>query len=89
LFRGMVEMLAATVRGMGQEARCDVLARRVGLARGPVEVDCCVMGAPDDLPDVESSIEFAGICAVVARRLGVWAGFDPPLKGMEELPVLE
>lgn len=84
----MVEMVPATVRGMGREARCHVLARRVGLGRGPLYADCCVIGSPDDLPDGEYSIEFAGTRAMVVRRLGVWASFDPPLEGMEEPPVL-
>ena len=86
LFRGMVEMLPATIRGMGREARCHILARRRGAA--PVYEDCSIIGAPEDLPDGEYGIEFGGTRAVATKRLGVWGSFDPPLEGREEPPVL-
>lgn len=69
---------------MGREASCDVLARRLGIDPISAYSECTVIGAPDDLPDGEYIVEFENIRTATARRQGVWASFDPPLRRMEE-----
>ncbi len=85
--RGTVVLLNGRLRGMGQEAECQVLARRLSVYGGETEsprvftyTDCSVIGAPSELPDGEYLVEFEEYSALAARHKGFWLSFGPPTR---------
>lgn len=62
------------LRGMGREAVCELLATKtvVPEATQAIYSHCAIIEAPQDLPDGDYEVEFAGEVAIVSRRSGFW-----------------
>ena len=82
--RGNVVLLPATLKSTGAEASCEVLARRLGIDPAPVYSDCSVIGAPEELPDGDYTIQFETVQTTVTKLRGLWLTFDPPGEGLSE-----
>lgn len=63
-----------TLRGMGREVSCELLATKTVVAEASRAVysHCAVIEAPRDLPDGDYEVEFAGEVAVTSLRNGSW-----------------
>lgn len=86
--RGNVVLLPATIAGMERKADCEVLARRLGIEPLPVFSDCSVIGAPEDWPDGDYTIEFEKVRATVTKQRGLWMTFDPPSENLEQSAIV-
>lgn len=77
---GALVLLRGLVEGMGREAPCQLLARRLPLAPearlGPpgfsTYTDCSVVGTPEELPDGEYVASFEGYRLHVSLHHGLW-----------------
>lgn len=85
--RGTVVLLNGRVKGMGRQADCQVLARRLWVYGEETDslrvftyTDCSVIGAPSELPDGEYLVEFEEYSALAARHKGFWLSFGPPTR---------
>ena len=69
-------LIQGTLRGMGREEKCELLATKVIVAAAarPVYSHCAVIEAPCDLPDGEYEVEFGGEVAWTQRHNGSWTG---------------
>lgn len=67
-------LMKGTLRGMGHEAPCELIATKTVLpeATQPVYSHCAIIEAPRELPDGDYEIEFAGEIAVTKRHGGSW-----------------
>ena len=63
-----------TLRGMGHQASCELLATKTVVAEASRAVysHCAVIEAPRDLPDGDYELEFAGEVAITSLRNGSW-----------------
>lgn len=63
-----------TLRGMGRECTCEVLATKSvdPEARRPTYSHCAVIDAPTDLPDGDYEVEFSGEVAITRLQDGCW-----------------
>lgn len=88
---GAIVLLHGTVKGMGREAECEILARRAVMPVGPVTAssqssaytDCSVIGAPHDLPDGEYTVQFECHTFRATRHHGLWLSRSPALRTSE------
>jgi hypothetical protein len=85
--RGTVVLLDGHVKGMGKQADCQVLARRLWVYGEETDslriltyTDCSVIGAPAELPDGKYLVEFEEYSALAARHKGFWLSFGPPTR---------
>lgn len=85
--RGTVVLLNGRVKGMGKQAECQILARRLcvfgepaGSQRDFTYTDCSVIGAPSELPDGDYLVEFEEFSALAACHKGFWLSFGPPTR---------
>lgn len=77
---GTVVLLHGSVKGMGLEAECEILARRLSIPADPgtelprffTYTDCSVVGAPADLPDGEYVAWFEGYSLNTTLHRGLW-----------------
>lgn len=67
-------LMKGTLRGMGHEAPCELIATKTVLpeAAQPVYSHCAIIEAPRELPDGDYEIEFAGEIAITKRHAGSW-----------------
>jgi hypothetical protein len=56
--KGSAVLLTASLRGMGREANCDLLARKQPPDLGPGYTWASIVNAPSDLPDGEYQVIF-------------------------------
>jgi hypothetical protein len=80
-------LLDGRLKGMGRQADCQVLARKLlvyGEETASLRVftytDCSVIGAPSELPDGEYLVEFDEYSALAACHKGFWLSFGPPTR---------
>jgi hypothetical protein len=80
---GNTRSASGEFEGLGAEAQCEVLARRLSikagnkLSRRPYAyANCSVIGAPD-LPDGEYIVYFDGYSFAVIRQRGLWFSHGP------------
>lgn len=76
---GTLTLLEGKLKGLGLEAKCEVLARRLAidaigmpLQRPYIYTDCSVIGAPADLPDGEYNVYFDGHSFAAKSQRGHW-----------------
>jgi hypothetical protein len=76
---GTLTLLPGNLRGLGVDAKCEVLARRLSIDTGskPVQrpyvyTDCSVIGAPADLPAGEYIVHFDGHRFLATSQRGLW-----------------
>lgn len=92
---GSIVLLHGIIRGMGREAECGILARRVDdsdprfLHRSFRYFECSILTAPADLPDGDYIAYFAGHSVVATRTRGLWlssgaAVRDAAARGLDE-----
>ncbi len=97
---GAIVLLRGKLRGMGREAECDILARRVDesdpryLCRSFRYLECSILTAPADLPDGDYMAYFAGHSMVATRTRGFWISTgavarDAAAGGLEEGRVMD
>lgn len=69
-----VVLIRGTLRGMGRESKCEMVAMRDTAADGPHAVYslCSVITAAPDLPDGEYVVEFDGRMVRAKREVGLW-----------------
>jgi hypothetical protein len=92
---GTLTLLEGNLRGLGVEAKCEVLARRLSVDAGsrPLQrpyayTDCSVIGAPADLPAGEYIIYFDGHRFAATSRRGLWFSHGIATKVNEQRPAL-
>ena len=75
---GTLTLLEGSLRGVGVEAKCEVLARRLSIsaASRPLQrpyayTDCTVIGSPANLPAGEYIVYFDGHRFAVTSRRGL------------------
>lgn len=78
-----VVLIHGVLRGMGQEAGCDMVALcdTQPDRRRPVYSRWSVLDAPRNLPDGCYSVIFEGHTIPVRREGGLWLAEDAPLSG--------
>jgi len=67
-------LLKGTLRGMGREAKCELLATKSvtpGASR-PVYSHCAVIDSPADLPEGDYEVEFGQEVAITRLQDGCW-----------------
>lgn len=69
---GKVVLIHSVLHGMEHETCCKVLARKQSFESGSRCSDGFVLNAPDDLPDRDYTVTFAGHSLPAARRNGIW-----------------
>jgi hypothetical protein len=76
---GTLTLLEGNLRGLGVEAKCEVLARKLAidaigmpLQRPYIYADCSVIGAPAGLPDGEYNVYFDGHSFAAKSQRGHW-----------------
>ena len=76
---GTLTLLQGNLRGLGVDAKCEVLARRLSIDAGskPLQppyayTDCSVIVAPADLPAGEYIVYFDGHRFAATSRRGLW-----------------
>ncbi len=69
-----VVLIQGTLRGMGRESICEMLAMKDRAANGtqPVYSLCSVLTAAPDLPDGDYIVEFDGRKVRARRQGGLW-----------------
>jgi hypothetical protein len=72
---GITEIVKATLKGMGQETVCRLMATRaeVQASNGPAYTHCAVLEAPGYLPDGYYEAAFLGHSAFLHRANGCWS----------------
>ena len=83
--RGTVVLLHGSIKGMGREAECEILARRLPIPVDPRDpmprlftyTDCSVVEAPADLPEGEYLAQFEGYSLSVTLYRGLWLSRGP------------
>jgi len=78
-------LLKGFVQGMGREAQCEVLARRLPIPADQgaeilhsfIYADCSVVAAPPDLPDGEYLACFEGYSLSASLHRGLWFSRGP------------
>lgn len=81
-----IVLLSGMLRGMGREAQCEILARRLNTAshNSPHSTDryleCSVLTAPRDLPDGDYLAYFDGHSLVATLARGVWSSRGPAVR---------
>jgi hypothetical protein len=91
---GTLTLLEGNLRGLGVEAKCEVLARRLSIdADRPLQrpyayMDCTVIGAPADLPAGEYIVYFDGHSFAATSRRGLWFSHGIARKVNELKPAL-
>jgi hypothetical protein len=67
-------LIKGTMRGMGHEAACEVLATKSvePEASRPIYSHCAVIESPSDLPDGDYEVEFADEVALTRLQDGCW-----------------
>jgi hypothetical protein len=92
---GTLMLLQGNLKGLGVEARCEVLARKLSTDAGSRQLqrtytytDCSVIGAPADLPAGEYIVYFDGHSFSVANQRGLWFSRGPATKIKELRPAL-
>lgn len=73
-----VVLLRGSVEGMGRTARCEMLAMKEYLSptSPPIYSRCCILDAPEDLPDGEYQVTFAGHRVSAHKEVGLWLPSD-------------
>jgi hypothetical protein len=91
---GTLILLPGNLKGLGAEAQCEVLARRLSIEAGNklslrpyAYADCSVIGAPD-LPDGEYIVYFDGYSFAVIRQRGLWFSRGPAKRVNEQRSTL-
>jgi len=89
---GTLTLVEGNLRGLGVEAKCEVLARRLSiyaasrsLQRPYAYTDCTVIGAPTDLPAGEYIVYFDGHRFAATSRRGLWLSHGIATRVNEEL----
>lgn len=88
---GSVVLLHGSVQGMGRQAKCEVLARRIVTSgageavtgRSYAYIDCSVIGAPYELPDGEYVAGFEDYTLKVTHLRGVWLSCGPAIRNTQ------
>jgi hypothetical protein len=77
--QGTLTLIEGKLKGLGLEARCEVLARRLAidaigmpLQRPYIYTDCSVIGAPAELPDGDYNVYFDGHSFEARSLRGHW-----------------
>lgn len=76
--QGTIVLLRGQLKGMGLEAECDLLARRIKWSAPGDErstlgyTGCVILTAPADLPDGDYMAFFSGHSLPVNRTRGLW-----------------
>lgn len=84
--KGTVVLVSGSLTGLGGQAECQVLARRVSIYEsdnlGPTFTysDCSVLDAPEYLPDGDYVLHFEGYSAVVTKNRAGWLTYGPAAK---------
>ena len=79
---GMIVLVRGSLRGMGHEVECEVVAMKRTVLHPPKErpqidevySDCGVLNAPQDLPDGEYTVRVGNQLFSTRRRRGLWLG---------------
>jgi len=76
-----VVLIQGTLRGMGRQSICEMLAMKDSAANGTQSayVLCNVLTAAPDLPDGEYTVEFEGRKVRAKREGGLWLPERPGL----------
>jgi hypothetical protein len=92
---GTLTLLEGNLRGLGVEAKCEVLARRLSIDAGSISLprpyaytDCTVIGAPADLPAGEYIVYFDGHSFAATSQRGLWFSHGIARKVSELKPAL-
>jgi hypothetical protein len=93
--QGTLTLLQGNLKGLGVDAKCEVLARKQLIVSGgrPFQQpytykDCWVIGAPANLPAGEYVVYFDGHSFAAGGQRGLWFSRGPAMKVNELRPTL-
>lgn len=91
---GTFHLCSGSVAGMGREADCELMARRLTifesrLLPSVLYEDCLILDAPADLPDGDYKVRFSGYRTVATKRHGIWFACGPVHNEIMSLPRFE